>query len=85
MVAHQVHILEDEGSNPSPAIMTENLEEKIADSASGPAKVSSDGISVEQHPLADQIAADKYLASKTATQKKGIGIKFSKLSPPGAE
>ncbi|OHB60454.1 MAG: hypothetical protein A2Y12_16395 [Planctomycetes bacterium GWF2_42_9] len=65
--------------------MTENLEEKIADNASGPAKVSSDGVSVEQHSLADQIAADKYLASKTAAKSKGLGIKFSKLSPPGAE
>lgn len=64
--------------------MTENLEEKIKDNASGPAKVSSDGCSVEQHPLADQIAADKYLASKNAAQRKGLGIKFSIVSPPGA-
>ena len=63
--------------------MAENLEEKIVDNASGPAKVTSDGVSVEQHSLADQIAADKYLASKTATQRKGLGIKFSKLSPSG--
>ena len=63
--------------------MAENLEEKIADNASGPAKVSSDAGSVEQHALADQIAADKYLASKTAAQRKGLGIKFSKLSPSG--
>jgi hypothetical protein len=45
--------------------------------------VTSDGVSVEQHSLADQIAADKYLASKNATQRKGLGIKFSKLSPSG--
>ncbi|MFA5291941.1 MAG: hypothetical protein WC496_02790 [Phycisphaerae bacterium] len=63
--------------------MAENLEEKILENASTPAKVSSDGLSVEQHPLADQIAADKYLASKTAVRKKGLGIKFSKLSPSG--
>jgi len=64
--------------------MTENLTNSISDSAQQPAKVSSDAGSVEQHPLSEQIAADKYLASKTATQRKGLGIKFSKLSPPGA-
>jgi hypothetical protein len=57
---------------------------KISDNAQQPAKVSSDGVSVEQHSLADQIAADKYLASKNASRKKGLGIKFSKLSPSGA-
>jgi len=63
--------------------MTDNLNNSILDSATQPAKVSSDGVSVEQHPLSEQIAADKYLASKTATQKKGLGIKFTKLSPSG--
>ncbi|HBG25934.1 MAG: hypothetical protein A2Y10_19380 [Planctomycetes bacterium GWF2_41_51] len=64
--------------------MAENLEETIKESLKSPAKVSSDGVSVEQHSLSEQIAADKYLASKTATQKKGLGIKFSIVSPPGA-
>jgi hypothetical protein len=61
--------------------MTDEL--NILENAQSPAKVTSDGVSVEQHPLADQIAADKYLASKAATQRKGLGIKFSKLSPSG--
>ncbi|OQA04265.1 MAG: hypothetical protein BWY69_00049 [Planctomycetes bacterium ADurb.Bin401] len=65
--------------------MTDDLNNSILENSQQPAKVSSDGLSVEQHPLADQIAADKYLASKTAIQKKGLGIKFSKLSPSGAE
>jgi len=38
---------------------------------------------VEQHALADQIAADKYLASKQASRSKGLGIKLAKLSPGG--
>jgi hypothetical protein len=63
--------------------MTENLEEIIEENLKSPAKVSSDGCSVEQHSLADQIAADKYLASKTASHQKGLGIKLSKLSPSG--
>ena len=64
--------------------MPNGLEDVIQENLQSPAKVTSDGISVEQHSLADQIAADKYLASKAATQKKGLGIRFSKLSPPGA-
>ena len=84
MAARRVHALDDEGSSPSPAIMAETLENTIRQNSEGPAKASGDGVSVEQHPLTDQIAADKYLASKTATQNKGLGIKFTKLSPPGA-
>ncbi len=40
-------------------------------------------VSAEQHALADQIAADKHLASKAAAQGKGLGIKLVKLSPGG--
>ena len=64
--------------------MADDLSGDIKQNAEGPAKASGDGVSVEQHPLPDQIAADKYLASKTAAQNKGLGIKFTKLSPPGA-
>ena len=64
--------------------MSDDLTSDIRQNAEGPAKVSGDSGSVEQHRLPDQIAADKYLASKTAAQNKGLGIKFTKLSPPGA-
>jgi len=60
------------------------VEQAIKQSAQGPAKASGDSGSVEQHGLADQIAADRYLESKSASRGKGIGIKFAKLSPPGA-
>jgi hypothetical protein len=40
---------------------------------------------MEQHPLRDQIEADRYLNSKKAARSKGSGLKFSKLVPPGAE
>ncbi|HBG25675.1 MAG: hypothetical protein A2Y10_02495 [Planctomycetes bacterium GWF2_41_51] len=63
--------------------MSNEIENIIQENLNSPAKVSSDGVSVEQHPLSEQIAADKYLASKTAAQRKGLGIKFSKLSPSG--
>ena len=59
-----------------------NLEETIRENASGPKRVQGDSGSVDQHSLQDQIAADRYLASKEAV-KHGIGIKNVKLSPDG--
>jgi hypothetical protein len=67
---------------PDPA---DNLKQAIRDNASQPAKASVDGQSVEQHSLKDQIEADRYLASKDAARKPGLGVKFAKLVPPGAE
>ena len=59
-----------------------NLEDAIKENASGPKRVQGDSGSVDQHSLQDQIAADRYLASKEAV-KHGIGIKNVKLSPDG--
>jgi hypothetical protein len=63
--------------------MTETLDNTIKSNAEGPAKASGDSGSVEQHKLADQIAADKYLESKKASRARGLGVKFAKLSPGG--
>jgi hypothetical protein len=61
-----------------------NLDDIIRENAEGPAKATGDAGSVQQHPLKDQIEADRYLESKKAT-RKGLGVKFAKLIPPGAE
>jgi hypothetical protein len=63
--------------------MAEDLADIIRDNAQGPAKAAGDSGSMEQHPLPDQIAADRYLESKKATRKKGLGISLKKLVPPG--
>ena len=68
---------------PDPA-PTPNLEQVLRDNASQPAKAAVDGQSVEQHPLKHQIEADRYLASKDAAKKPGLGIKFAKIVPPGS-
>jgi hypothetical protein len=39
---------------------------------------------MEQHCLTDQIAADRYLNSKKAAGGKGLGVKVSRMIPPGA-
>jgi len=64
--------------------MAENLQDAILENAQGPAKAAGDSQSIEQHKLADQIAADKYLASKDAATSKRRGLIFNKFVPPGA-
>jgi len=63
--------------------MADQLDNTIRENASGPKRASGDAGSVEQHALAEQIAADKYLASKQASRSKGLGIKLAKISPGG--
>ena len=63
--------------------MAEDLDNTIRDNAAGPKRAAGDAGSVEQHSLADQIAADKYLESKKASRSKGLGVKLAKISPGG--
>ena len=65
--------------------MDDELDDTIRQNAQGPAKAAGDAGSVEQHKLPDQIAADRYLASKEAAKSKRRGLVFNKLVPPGAE
>lgn len=60
-----------------------DISDAIAANAAGPKKVVSDGVSVEQHPIQDQIAADKYVEGQTAASRKHRGIRFTKLISPG--
>jgi len=71
---------DDAGSADNSADKT--LRDAIRENAAGPKRVQGDSGSVEQHSLQDQIAADKYLASKEAV-RRGIGIKNVKISPGG--
>ena len=63
--------------------MAKDLDETIRDNASAPKRAASDGVSVEQQSLPDQIATDKYLESKKASRTKGLGVKLAKISPGG--
>lgn len=56
----------------------------IAANAAGPAEVETDAGRVKQHSLADQIAADKYLAGKSAVASPSRGLRITRLVPPGA-
>jgi hypothetical protein len=63
--------------------VAEEIETAIRDNATGPAKAAGDGTSVEQHTLADQIAADKYLAGKQAGRNPARALTRVKIVPPG--
>ncbi len=60
-----------------------NLDDAIRENAAGPKRAQTDSVSVEQHDLKDQIEADRYLSSKEAA-KKGLGVRMTKVVPPGA-
>lgn len=64
--------------------MPDDLEQTIRDNAQGPAKAAGDAGSVEQHSLPDQIAADRYLNAKQAAKSKSLGLRVTKIIPPGA-
>jgi hypothetical protein len=63
--------------------MADDLDDTILENAQGPERVEGDAGSVKQHPLPDQIEADKYLAAKEAAKRKDRGLRFNKLVPPG--
>ena len=65
--------------------MAEDLDQTIRDNADGPARAAGDSGSMEQHKLSEQIAADRYLASKQAAKSKRLGLRITKIVPPGAE
>ena len=68
-------------SDDEPADKT--IRDAIRDNALGPKKVTGDAGSVEQHPLKDQIEAERFLASKEAMKRPGLGIRLTKLMPDG--
>ena len=62
--------------------MADETEDQILENALAPKRASTDTSSMEQHPIADQIAADRYKRSKSAA-RSGLGLRFVKLIPPG--
>jgi len=59
------------------------MKDIIEQNAAGPRKASGDGHSAEAHSLADQIAADKHLASRNATRGRRPRLLVNKATPPG--
>lgn len=61
----------------------DDINDAIAENATGPKSVSVDGSNVQQHSLADQIAARNDVASQSSASKAHRGLRFTKLIPPG--
>lgn len=73
----------DAGSIPAPASMAEDLKDAIEQNAAGPKQATVDGVTVQQHSLADQIAADKHLAAKRAMRNPAKALVRVQIVPPG--
>lgn len=64
--------------------MADDLKDAIKKNAEGPTQASADGVTAQQHSLADQIAADKYLAARDAAARNPAkGFTRVKIVPPG--
>jgi hypothetical protein len=65
--------------------MSDELRDKIAETASGPKRVRTDAGEVESQDVAAMIEADKYLSAKAASSGANTrrGLRFNKLLPPG--
>ena len=64
--------------------MAEDIDNAIRQNAQGPESAEVDGVKVKQHPLPDQIAADKYLAGKDARRNPAKAFTRVKIVPPGS-
>lgn len=62
--------------------MNEN-DEKLRENMNSPKSAEIDGQKVEQHPLKEQIEADRYMSAKNAL-RKGVGIKITKMKAGGS-
>jgi hypothetical protein len=62
----------------------ETIESAIESNATGPRRASDDNGSFEQHPLQDQIAADKYIRQQRAATRTALPIKHVKNVMPGS-
>jgi len=49
-----------------------------------PKQAAVDGVTIAQHPLLDQIAADRYLSANVAAAKNHFGLRFGRIIPPDA-
>ena len=56
------------------------IETAIQDNATGPKRVKGDAGEIEQHPIADQLAAADRAANATAADRAHGGITFINLT-----
>lgn len=64
--------------------MANTTTDKLKENAEGPAQVTGDQGSVRQHPLREQIEADKYLRSVNTHTSSKLPIRIGKIRSGGA-
>ena len=66
--------------------MGTDLKPTIVTNAEGPSQAQADGVSVKQHGLSEQIAADRYAkaAEGVAGNRASMGLWLARIKPPGA-
>ena len=64
-------------------VADEDIENAIRQNAQGPASAEADGVKATQHPLPDQIAADKHVGAKAAGRNPAKALVRMKIVPPG--
>jgi hypothetical protein len=60
------------------------MEVFMAVDSDSPKKVTVDGDSAEQHPLTEQIDAEKWERKKAAAARTGLPWKLGKIRPPSS-
>jgi len=63
--------------------MADDLEDVIRENAEGPAEAHGDSGGMKQHGLPEQIEADRYLNAKKASRSRSLGLRMTKIVPPG--
>lgn len=63
---------------------TPSITDAIRETALGLRKASNDAGSVEQHSIPDQIAAERFTASKEAMSRPHRGLRISRIVSPAA-
>ena len=59
----------------------DDINDSIAENATGPKQVAVDGTSVQQHSIHDQIAARNDAAAQQSATKPGFGFRFQQIKP----
>lgn len=63
--------------------MSDDVKAAIEENAQGPKTSSVDGVTITEHSLPEQIAADKYLRERAAANKRKLPIRLAKLKADG--
>jgi hypothetical protein len=66
---------------PDPTTITGAIEQAALD---GVQRIVADGVAVDAMDIEKQIKADQHVSGRKAAGKNHFGLRFVKLSPPGA-